>query len=294
LAELSPILFPHSEISSPDLERVIDLFGELTICKPWFMEAGRPWNDESDNLSVHVLLPPEGLRPRGDFKRLLSEYQLWIRHNQDRGYAEFLKATQEMDLSENTLWEIRQTIRQMEKGASVPKENNALKWHLILHLARKIEEDQVAAETMIKHLKRQKSPLEEAIGEGAPVQGLFDDLMPSESQPLMDKNHLRQISEAWVGLFGEYLPNYRILITVDRHVIDFATDIFEEQDLQLSKGPGISLSPRLASSQNIIRLQHLPLLADGDKARLDPVLSGLSGKSIILFGNAMHDDLGKI
>jgi hypothetical protein len=294
LAELSPILFPHSEISSPDLERVIGLFEKLTICQPWFMEEDHPWDDESDNMSVHVLLPPEGLRPPGDFKRLLSEYQLWIRHNQDRGYAEFLKTTQEMDLPENTLWEIRQTIRRMEKGASVPKENNALKWHLILHLARKIEEDQVAAETMIKHLKKQKSPLEEAIGEGAPVQGLFEDLLLSESQPLMDKNHLRQIFEAWVGLFGEYLQNYGILITVDRHVMNFATDIFEEQDLRLSKGPGMSLPPRLTSSQNIISLQHFPLLADGDKARRDPVLAGLSGKSIILFGHAMHDELGKI
>ena len=249
------------------------------------MDGCRPWDERPDASSVHILYPPEDLKPRGDFIRLLSEYQLWIRHNRDRGYSEFLTATQEIDLSENTSWEIRQTLHRMEKGASIPNESHALKWHLILHLARKIEEDQGEAEEMLNHLKKQRSPLEEALGEGAPVQGLLEDLSLTEPQPLMDEYHLRQTFEAWIGLFGEYLPNYGPLITIDRHVINFVIDIFEEQGLRFSEGPEETLPPELTSSQDHITLKYLPQLSDDDNFRRDPVLSALSGKTIILFEN---------
>jgi hypothetical protein len=249
------------------------------------MDGDRTWDELGNSSSVNVLLPPESLKPKEGFKRLLSEYQLWIRHNQDRGYAAFLTATRDMDLSENTSWEIRQTIRRMEMGPPIPKEDLSLKWHLILHLANKIEEDRVEAGEILNHLKKQSSPLKEALGEATPVQGLLDDLSVSESQPLMDKSHLRQTFEAWIGLFGGYLSDIGFLITIDRYVIDLATDIYEEQDLLLSKKPKEPLPPELTSSQNHIILKHLPRISDADNIHRDPVLKKLSGKTIILLDN---------
>jgi hypothetical protein len=249
------------------------------------MDHSLPWDERPDASSVHILFPPEDLKPRGDFNRLLSEYQLWIRHNYDRGYSEFLRAMQEMDLSENTSWEIRQTLRRMEKGVSIPNENHTLKWHLILHLARKIEEDQFEAEEMLNHLKKQKSPLEEALGEGSPVQGLLGDLSLTEPQALMGEYQLIQIFEAWIGLFGEYLPNYGPLISIDPQVMNFVIDIFEEQGLRFSEAPKETLPPELSSNRDHITLKYLPQLSDDDNFRRDPVASALSGKTIILFEN---------
>jgi hypothetical protein len=246
------------------------------------MDASFLGDEGFDPSAVHLLHPPENLRPEENFKRLLSEYQLWTRHNQDRGYAIFLKATQELALSENTPWEIRQMIRGMEEGPSVPQEDLALKWHFILHLAREIEENRVGAEKILKQMKKQKSPLEDALGERTASPGLFEDLPLSETQPLMEKHHLKQIFEAWLGLFGEYLPDHDpgLLITFDRHVWDYASDIFEEKDIGLLREE--ALPPELALSQDYGALKHLPRLCDEGSIRNDPVMAGLAGKTIIL------------
>jgi len=274
-------LFPHTQITFPDLERILAIFERLTVCQPWFIEAPLPV-DETVNLSFHVLQPQSNLKPKEDFRRLLSEYQLWIKQNQDKGYGAFLSATREMSPSEATPWEIRQMISKMGGAdSSDPLEKQTMKWHLILHLAREFEENRVEAEKMLSKLKHQKSPLEGALEE-TPPQGLFKDMSFVETQLSVEKHHLRQIFDAWFGLFGEYLSDNGALITLDPQVMNYATELFEDEFSQPGSEAEEPFSTEFGSSQTHFSARHLPRLLNDTNKESDPVLKGLSGKTIIL------------
>ncbi len=252
------------------------------ICQPWFMEEPLPVLKRDEVSFIDILLPPDNMKPKEDFKRLLSEYQFWMRQNQDRGYAAFLGATQKTALSEDTHWEIRKMIRQTGQDTPVSQESHALKWHLILHLARAFEENLMAAEDILKQVKQQKSPLEEALGEEAQVQNMFDDLPQSETDLFVDEHHLQQVFEAWFGLFGEILPDHGILITLNRHVINYVKKIFDDKVIRLSKEAAELVSPKISSNFSDFTPYHLPHLADDVSNRRDPVLAGLAGRTIAL------------
>jgi len=293
LAKLTAILFPHTQIRAPDIERISALLGRLIICRPWFMP---PMEDQRyGSLYVQILHPRENLRPKGDFKGLLSEYQLWIKNNQDKGYAAFLKATREIALSEKTPWEIRQMIRGIKGDlAALPQENHVLKWHLTLHLAQEIEENSMRALELLRKVKQQRSPLENALGEESKTRGLFDDLPLSDTQPLMDTHQLVQVFEAWLGLFGEHLLDHRLLIVLDRHVLDYTLDIFEQKDLPVSSDPDESLPPGLISGKNNITVKNLPRLPSARNAPSDHLIKALSGKTIVLLEDQRFAEQRKI
>ena len=250
------------------------------------MDDPLPRPDGDGESFIDVLFPPVNLKPKKDFKKLLSEYQLWIRQNQDRGYAAFLGATQKTAFSEEMPWEIRQTMRRMGEDAPASQENNALKWHLILHLTREFEENLTSADEMLKHMKQKKSPIEDAIGERAPLEGMFDDLPQSGTDLFIDDHQLRQILEAWFGLFGEILPDRRMLITLHKNVMDHVTEMFGViKSIPLSKEAVESISPKLTSIHSDFTLTHLPRLTNNGDAHADTVREGLSGKTIIFLEN---------
>ncbi len=181
MSELPVVLFPHCYITEKNLKRILPIVKRLTICQPWFMEEPLPVLKRDKASFIDILLPPDNMKPKEDFKRLLSEYQFWMRQNQDRGYAAFLRATQKTALSEDTQWEIRQMIRQTGQDTPVSQESQALKWHLILHLERAFEKNLMAADDLLKQVKQQKSPLKDALGEETQVQNMFDDLPQPET-----------------------------------------------------------------------------------------------------------------
>ncbi|MFH1934184.1 MAG: hypothetical protein ABIN18_21740 [Pseudomonadota bacterium] len=282
MSELSAVLFPHCYITEKNLKRILPIVERLMICQPWFMEKPLPVLKRDEVSLIDVLLPPVNLKPKEGFKGLLSEYMLWIRQNQDRGYAAFLGATQKTALSEDTHWEIRQMMRQMGEAPPASQENHALKWHLILHLAQAFEENLMAAHDILKQVKQQKSPLEEALGEEAQLQNMFDDLPQSETDLFVDEHHLQQVFEAWFGLFGEILPDHGILITLNRHVINYVKKIFDDKVIRLSKEAAELVSPKISSNFSDFIPYHLPHLGDDASNRRDPVLAGLAGRTIAL------------
>jgi hypothetical protein len=246
------------------------------------MEEPLPVLKRDEVSFIDVLLPPVNLKPKEGFKGLLSEYLLWIRQNQDRGYAAFLSATQKTALSEDTQWEIRQMMRHMGEARPTSQENSALKWHLILHLARAFEENLMAADDILKQMKQKKSPLEEALGEEIQLHNMLEYLPQSETDPFLDEHHQQQVFEAWFGLFGEILPDHGILITLNRHVINYVKKIFDDKVIRLSKESADLVSPKISLNFSNVIPYHLPHLADAVSNRRDPVLAGLSGRTIVL------------
>jgi hypothetical protein len=285
LIDLPVVLFPRCYITDKKLKKIHHIVEQLTICQPWFMDVPLPVLEGYGASVIDILLPPESLKPKGDFNGLFSEYLLWIRQHQDRGYTSFLSATQKMILSEDKPWEIRQMMGQTGEAAPVSKENNALRWHLILHLAQAFEENLTEADEMLKHMKQVKSPIEDAMGERTALPGMFEDLPQSETNLFVDDRHLRQILEAWLGLFGEILPERGLLMTLDQHVMDYVSGVFEDKGVALSKEAVESILPKFTSSQSDFTLIQFPNLADNPNAHADPVLTGLSDKIVFFLEN---------
>ncbi len=237
IEDLPAVLFPHADLPESMVKKILSFFGPLTIFRPWFMERPVFGVGANEANAVQVLRPPDNLKPEKGFGTRLSEYRRWIEHNTDKGYTEFLQASQENDLSESTTWEIRQMIRRGGRQNAVPQENHALKWHLILHLAQDMEDQKLEADKALKALKEKDVPLKGIVEESDDMESLLGDLPPFESEPLGDEYRLRQILEAWVGLFGGYLKENDLLVTSSRQVMGYVTDLWEEsQDAEQGKG----------------------------------------------------------
>lgn len=232
MEELPAILFPHAHLPESMVKRLLSFFGPITIFRPWFMERPVLGSKADEANRVQVLYPPDNLKPGENFRTLLSEYRQWMERNQDRGYTQFLQASQGMDLTENTMWEIRQMIRRGIGQTSAPQENPALKWHLILHLAQDVEDQRMEADKALKILKEQEVPLKGIVEESGEMESLLQDLPPFGSEPMGNEYRLRQILEAWFALFGEYLNENYILVTSSRHVMAYVTDLWKEHQIE--------------------------------------------------------------
>ncbi len=273
MTNIPHILFPHTQITAQNLEKIGNRFENLILCLPWFMENPAAETEEVDTSRLHIRYPNASLKPKEDFKKLIAEYRTWVSQNQDKGYGSFLGATQEGTLTEETPWEIRQLISG-GKTRSDLRESQSFKWHLILHLAREYEESRVEAEEMLNKLMHKRSPLEGAL-EVDPPQRLFENTPLMETRLQVEESHFKQVFEAWFGLFGEFISDDATLITFDPMVMSYAVQILEpEEKIIRAQEPKEEEPPG--------NVKHLPQLSDDEKKSKGPVSTALSGKTIIL------------
>ena len=226
IKELPTILFLHSHLPESEIKKILPFFGPLSVFHPWFME---PLSLNSINVDadwVHIKYPPPELKPAEDLKTLLAEYSRWIEEYQDKGYTEFLKASQETGLSEHKIWEIRQMIRNDRRESSPALETT--RWHLVLHLAQDMEDQRHEAERLLTSLKEKDILLKGIIEESDNVQNPVEDLPSFESESFTAERHLGQVFESWFALFGEYLGERELLLTFSRHVMDYVSELWRE------------------------------------------------------------------
>ena len=197
------------------------LFGSLTIFLPWHMEKSSTLKDFADRQNIKFITPPETLKPREEFKSLLSEYHNWIECNQDKSYMEILKRNQSHRTNEDTTWEIRHLMKQMGKGVAAPEEDRVFNWHLTLHLANEIENQRMQADRLLRTLKDRK-PLLDGSAEGVDSSvNPLKDLPSFTPDTMLHESHILKIMDAWFGLFGEYLVDNEIFITLDHRILDY-------------------------------------------------------------------------
>jgi hypothetical protein len=226
--DLPATLFPHSFPSEHDVRRMLTLFEPLAIFQPWFMEPPDFLNKDEYSKSTEIRNPPSDMKPDEGFRSLLSEYHSWIRHNQDKSHTETLKADQMIELSEKSTWEVRQMLRQMGQDTPGLEKDQSIRWHLILHLAKEVVDQHMEADRMLSLLKQKNSLLEGIVEEGEYGKDILADLPQFKSESLMTEHHLRPIFEAWFALFGRYLKGDALLITPDRYVMDYVSELFKE------------------------------------------------------------------
>ena len=235
--DFSGNLFPYAYLTEPILKKALSFFDVLTIFQPWCMERPPFLSGTEDFHGIRILNPPSHLNPGEGFKVLLSEYYRWIQNNRDTGYTAFMKASQGIELTEDTSWEIRRMLRQVGKNASTPEEDPALRWHLILHLAQEVEDQRLEADRLLETLREKSPPLEGIVDNGEDMETLLGDLPHFGSEPMMGEYHLRQIIEAWFSLFKEYLKGNEILITFSRQVMDYVTGLWNDFSLEGETNP---------------------------------------------------------
>jgi hypothetical protein len=263
----SATLFPHTWLPGAERERILAAFDDLTVCQPWYMDA--PHQADAGDSRIHVVRPGDALMPAQDFMKILAEYRTWA--SQNPGYA-FFTTQREADAT----WEIRASLRHEEKPVHSQVQEQALKWHLILHLERELEESRRAADEMLVRVKAERSPLAEALGEATPLRGFLDDLPVSNPVADTDGPRLKQVMRAWFGLFGFSLPHDGILVTKDREVLSHAEELFGADAVQSNAAENGSSFPAIA----------LPVSSDTRRMERDPVYAGLSGKTLVLIQNA--------
>ncbi|MFC1884036.1 hypothetical protein ACFL2O_04630 [Thermodesulfobacteriota bacterium] len=173
---------------------------------------------------VKALYPGENLKPEVSVKSLLSDYEGWINQMGGKDYTNSLNAAQRLSVSEENTWDIRKKLSGKRKGND---KNPELEWHLLLHLARKLEESSSEAYELLTLVKKKKSPVEEALEEKTQTSGLIDDLPESNAYGYLGEYQVYRIIQAWLGLFGTYLDKYKLLITLDRDVMNAVTSAFE-------------------------------------------------------------------
>lgn len=279
MTDIQPIvLFPHTHITPANLKKITHRFGVLTICQPWFVEGGIG-TEEIASASIHIVYPPARLKPGEDFKRLISEYKSWMRQNMDKGYSSMLSASEGILQPGESGWEIRKMISSAGKDNHDLIGYQSVKWHIILHLARDFEEDSLGAEEILDRLKDRRSPLEGALEDDADKH-LF------EYEPIMTTRlhipeyPLRQLFEAWFGLFGDGLSDNASLVTLDPNVVSHARDLLvPDQFIVRNEGNGAFSGSD--PDKTGFRVIHLPVANDADLEK-SKVVKGLSGKTIIL------------
>ena len=257
------ILFPHSYLPEFARDRVLSYFGSIIICRPWYMESAA--DTESNDQLITILHPPEDLKPPEDLRKILSEYRLWMSQNQ--GYSPLPAGG-----GEDATWKIRHALRQTGKEVREPVEELALKWHLVLHLERELEENRTSADEMLLRVKSERSPLAEAIEDGNPSHGLFDDLPLANSQLSIGERHISPVLKAWFGLFGRSLPEEGTLVTIAPDILSYAADLFGSGLPELSGEDG----------RSHFRTIQLPRSSVDSRAEKDSIRDGFSGRPLML------------
>ncbi len=219
----SAVLFPHVSLTEQTLKWVLTLFRPLDVHIPWLLQEPAFMKSYQEEEALRIVHPPEEAKPGGDFFKILKAYKAWSLEQQDMGYAAFLKAQPGMDPSESSTWGIRGELRRFGRETPPTEAPLFLKWHLILHLAREMEDQNREADSLLKSLKDKKSPLRGVL-ETDDVENVFADLPHFQADAMFGESHWAQIIDAWLGLFGGYLTENDVLVTFDRHVFEVLSE----------------------------------------------------------------------
>ncbi len=212
------VLFPHSALPEKDFRRLLDIFGSMVICKPWYL---KPNEYEKE---IRIIYPDESRRPKEDFIRLLDEYKNWIQI-QGKENALFFLIEDSLKPLEEDYKKLKVLIK---KGKEDVKEEESLRWHLILHCLAEYETSQLEIDSEIERLKKESSPLKDLFESEKDLKSMFEDVISSKIEPALDERILRKVLEAWIGLFGSSIPKDATLVTISRDVFFFVKSLFEE------------------------------------------------------------------
>ena len=229
------LIFPPLGLDQQMLDRASLLFGAIGICIPWYMDEPIGKKGNATTPVYPIFRPPEERKPSECFPKMLQEYRVWMRAHVGRSASIFLSTERENRENDESSWEIRKMVRKgVQSEAAEQQKHEILKWHLMLHLAAQLEQEQEKAEHALRQTMQFGSPLKEALGEETDGTDFLADLSPQLLRPKSEVEQVEEICYAWLGLFGERVQKAALLVTFSKEIFQFLSTLFEESISQIS------------------------------------------------------------
>lgn len=207
------ISYIHSGLSF--LEEITPLFSPLKIYIPW----GGIGPECVDNKKIFGIYPPEEFKPETDFNLLLDECFNWVYEQGEKSRKEIIKTGHIDPTSNESLRHIKTILASRTSDTS--EKDMIFRWHLLLHLANRLEEHRNEANRMIEDLKKKPSPLLHNADLTENTQYPLENLTGIDPEFLLNDYNIKMLSRAWHGLFSSLIDEADMLLTIDRRIFDY-------------------------------------------------------------------------
>ncbi|MFC1839705.1 hypothetical protein ACFL1N_09005 [Thermodesulfobacteriota bacterium] len=205
------ISYVDSELSL--VKDIVPFFSPIEICLPWEKELP----GIVDEQTITALYPAEDLKPDISFERTLNDCLNWVEEQGEKSRIELIKAGAGKVSSEESLYQIRHLLVSRESEASAVK-NITNRWHLLIHLAGRIEEHRSEANQMLNKLNKRPSPLADSLDQTGKTEELLGTPAEVNDDFLLEDAYTSHFLSAWLGLFGDIIKDGRMLLTLNGQI----------------------------------------------------------------------------
>jgi len=200
------------------LSGITPCFSPLKIYIPWGGTVPEYVNDEDITASY----PPEEYKPEADFNALLDECFNWAYEQGEKSRKEIIKTGHINPTSNESLRHIKTTLANRISDTS--QKDMILRWHMLLHLANRLEENRNDANRMLENLKKQPSPLMNNADLTESTQYPLESLRAIAPESFLNDTNMKQLLRAWYGLFSGMIDRDDMLLIIDRRIFDCLSD----------------------------------------------------------------------
>jgi hypothetical protein len=226
------ISYTHSGLSF--LDEITPCFSPVKIYIPW----GGTVPGCTDNRDIITVYPPEEYKPEADLNALLGECYGWAYEQGEKSRKEIIKTGHTVPTSNESLRHIKTVLASRISDTS--EKDTILRWHMLLHLANRLEENRADANKMIENLKKKPSPLLDNADLTESTRYPLENLRGIDSDSFINDAIVKLLVRAWHGLFNSMIDKGDMLLTFDRHIFDHLSaewDIYN--DIHHLKNPGV-------------------------------------------------------
>ena len=210
------ISYTHSGL--PRIDEVSSCFSPLKIYVPW----GGSLPEYADNSEIITSYPPEEFKPEADFNLLLDECFNWAYEQGEKSRKEIIKTGHTNPTSNESLRHIKTILSNRITDTS--EKDTILRWHMLLHLADRFEENRYEANRMLENLKKKPSPLLHNADLTENTQYPLENLRGIGTDFFINDTNIKQLLKAWYGLFNSLIDKEDMLLTIESHIFDHISE----------------------------------------------------------------------
>lgn len=226
------ISYTNSNLSL--IDEITPCFSPVKIYVPW----GGAVPEYAGNSEITTLNPPEEFKPEADFNMLLDECFNWAYEQSEKSRKEIIKTGHIDPTSNESLRHIKSIISNRISDSS--QKDMVVRWHMLLHLAGRLEQNRSEANRMLENLNKKPSPLLHNADLTENTQYPLENLRGIDSEFFINDTNIKMLLRAWHGLFNSLIDNDDLLLTVDRRIFDHLSDEWDILNNNSGlKNPGI-------------------------------------------------------
>ena len=210
------ISYRHSGLSL--LKEIVPCFSPLKLYVPW----GGITPEYADDRQITASYPPEEFKPDADFNRLLDECFNWSYEQGEKSRKEIIKTGHTNPISIESVRHIKSILA--DRISDTSEKDMILRWHMLLHLANRLEENRNDANRMLEDLKKKPSPLLNNADLTENTQYPLESLRGIDPEFLINDASTKLLLRAWHGLFHSLTDKDDVLLAVDRRIFDYLSD----------------------------------------------------------------------